>query len=1497
MVYVKNLAIYSTHWIELESTMSSTFVFNEEYRLLLCKECNTALPPTPAGQTRHLRLPKHGYRGAQLKTLMAVFAGYEPLRSQETPPFDYLSPIPAVEHLRVEQLYACMMCDSEPFTKVLNKIGKHISSQHSILPKNQVKGVHWKPICGQTFYSEKKYISYFEVQRPAGSGAATLDDNEDGGVDTKLQEFLDAIAADERERVESLRVVEGFDAHKSEVKPWLQRTGIAAHLKDLPEDKIIASYSAQPDASSNFWIAAILKASRSVLKDAYKATQPPNISYTVLKNMVSGAEGKSHDFRHQKAPQTITNYFKYWKQFMIYVDRFMFTDNEEEVNNFWFPDGDVPDGVLIPRFQRTQFDVRLYTRLVELCHEGKDNEEDEEVILKMKSILPRLFYSLITTAMGPNTFSSPLMSYSAMLALKPSTKAWKEGGDFSSNMSGIIWVSQLLLLYYCKLQTDRLQRSAEINGESSGHTSLNKMVKGVFNDYGRHESESPLGSLLNWRDLAIKVSLDSVQMREAIWNPEQTVVTYGGLNLRLTDVTKILKMEYTKAHRCLYNELLFGGEGLERITGTSFTDNLRHRRSRESMLDACSPAPSQTKLIDWLIRSKSKRQMLLSPKDDGKLGWNSKNMAHYESLVQKFLEHLLVLIHIGSGQPLRSPEILSTKWQNTQSSARSLFILHERVMLRISYHKGLQNTGRIKDNMRFLPPLIGNLLLEYLVYVQPLRQKFQQQTQGKDLSPFLWSCEGKTWDDGKVTDCLKAACARAEAPKLKVGTWRQITVAIVKAKFAREAHCFDVNAEDEDEDEDVDSDLRAMNRQRNHSTFTANHSYANQHSSGGLTDEMVQRSYRASSLWADLFHIDHIDKSIAKRRLSDSNDQLKKRLHAAAVRKTKRYTNAELLEVARDMFKDQAFQWRSAAQSESMEMVLSGVEAAICILPTGGGKSLLFMLPLKLEDAQTTVIIVPLVSLRSDMIRRLRELRIRTEVWSPGTYPAASAVIVSAEAACSTEFMTYCQSLIATQRLDRIVVDECHLTVTQAGYRQSMRQLGSVRLLPTKFVYLTATLPPLMEPEFRRQNYLMAAKITRASANRPNISYQRVPIALPKEVSLVAAACDIIRNQIDMYSKTDSRLLADGSRFWNVVYDRVLIYCQSIDDATAVGSLLGCGVYTSSAGTAEQKEAIISEWLSNSRVPYLAATSALSAGFDYAHVRAVFHVDVPRSMIDFVQEVGRGGRDGMPAISAIIAQAGKARPSDDNSVDRSSMEKYMETSGCLRQFLSVYIDSKDCRAKRCSSRDSELCLVCIQARKGKHSVAPVAEEDVVGVVEEECTTGEREIRLQAKMEEEQIERFTENIQVLKDSCVACRLMGCNFDHVFNVCSRRWPFIHLKKSLPANWVAQYTCCFRCFMPQTICQSGYQQQLAESAEESHAQRECVYRDLVMPFCYFLLVADRDWVRRVWSETEHTRLKIEDTVKYMKWLGESVAFGGLVTTRAVSLMARRLTEFSLV
>jgi hypothetical protein len=102
-----------------------------------------------------------------------------------------------------------------------------------------------------------------------------------------------------------------------------------------------------------------------------------------------------------------------------------------------------------------------------------------------------------------------------------------------------------------------------------------------------------------------------------------------------------------------------------------------------------------------------------------------------------------------------------------------------------------------------------------------------------------------------------------------------------------------------------------------------------------------------------------------------------------------------------------------------------GKSHVVAVMPTGAGKSMLFMLPAWAEQGGTTVVVVPLIALRGDIMRRCRKLGISCAEWNSRRPPdAAAAVLVTPESAVGEEFATFLNRLRATWQLDRIVIDE-----------------------------------------------------------------------------------------------------------------------------------------------------------------------------------------------------------------------------------------------------------------------------------------------------------------------------------------------------------------------------------------------------------------------------------------------------------------------------------------
>jgi len=181
-------------------------------------------------------------------------------------------------------------------------------------------------------------------------------------------------------------------------------------------------------------------------------------------------------------------------------------------------------------------------------------------------------------------------------------------------------------------------------------------------------------------------------------------------------------------------------------------------------------------------------------------------------------------------------------------------------------------------------------------------------------------------------------------------------------------------------------------------------------------------------------------------------------------------------------------------QAAAIQAIQQGHSPVVAVMPTGSGKSILFMLPAWVAPRGTTVVVVPLIALRGDLQQRCAKLGILCVEWESRKPPdEASIVLVTPESAISEDFMTFLNRQRLQHRLDRIVVDECHLILNnQKDFRPAMAQLSRLTAAQTQMVYLTATLPPIDE---RRLFHRIRAEpediqLFRARTYRTNVAYR-----------------------------------------------------------------------------------------------------------------------------------------------------------------------------------------------------------------------------------------------------------------------------------------------------------------------------------------------------------------------------------------------------------------------
>jgi superfamily II DNA helicase RecQ len=280
------------------------------------------------------------------------------------------------------------------------------------------------------------------------------------------------------------------------------------------------------------------------------------------------------------------------------------------------------------------------------------------------------------------------------------------------------------------------------------------------------------------------------------------------------------------------------------------------------------------------------------------------------------------------------------------------------------------------------------------------------------------------------------------------------------------------------------------------------------------------------------------------------------------------------------IFKTQNIRFQSIKQELAVHAVLDKQTPLVVVLPTGWGKSLLFMVPGCVEKGGMTVVVVPYRALIADLVTRIRGSGIECIEWKHGETKPASVVVVSADIAGDIlgdgNFLSYARLLCSKGVLRRVVVDECHLIYTSSDWRPKLAGLKNLRLLPCPIVLLTATLPPLREHELASAMLLTHATYIRASTVRPNTQYF---VSWCERDKLEETAITICRRR-------QRELLAKG--------EKGVVYCQSKQRTEAIAETLGCEYYH--AGIADRAERL-AEWIEKGGL--IVATSALGTGGRY----------------------------------------------------------------------------------------------------------------------------------------------------------------------------------------------------------------------------------------------------------------------------------------------------------
>lgn len=313
-------------------------------------------------------------------------------------------------------------------------------------------------------------------------------------------------------------------------------------------------------------------------------------------------------------------------------------------------------------------------------------------------------------------------------------------------------------------------------------------------------------------------------------------------------------------------------------------------------------------------------------------------------------------------------------------------------------------------------------------------------------------------------------------------------------------------------------------------------------------------------------------------------------------------------------------------QREVIEAIAAGHDC-LCVMPTGGGKSLCYQLPSLIRPG-LTIVVSPLIALMKDQVDSLgrngipaalinstlshSEQQQRLQDVAAGKYQL---VYVAPERLRNPRFL---EAIRATP-IQLLAIDEAHC-ISQWGhdFRPDYTRIGQFRewLGGVQTVALTATATPRVRQDIMDVLGLKKPRQFMSGFARPNLHFGVLNCPSDSEK----------QEELEKFLKTNP-----GS---GIIYSATRKRCEELVEWLANEMKIPVGAYH--AGLHMEQRRVIQERFMNNQLRIIVATNAFGMGIDKPDLRFVIHYNMPGSLEAYYQEAGRAGRDGHDSLCVML---------------------------------------------------------------------------------------------------------------------------------------------------------------------------------------------------------------------------------------------------------------------